>query len=341
MGTIVGGCTRRIQTRFCLPLTDAGKADEVSAYLATMDTKSPLGEFLQARRARLSPDDVGLPRYGDRRRVPGLRREELAMLAGVSAGYYTRLEQGQSLNASPEVLDSIARAMRLTSAERDHLHVLSATPTRTAGGVPDRARGATADRRYGPERRYEPERVPAELRTLLAAMEQVPALVVGRRNDVLAWNRAGHALLAGHVDFGAPDQHGAGHPDAGPNLSRLVFLDAHTRALYQDWTKKARAAVGNLRVMTARNPGDAGLAALVGELAIASADFARMWAEHSIEPCDSEIYELDHPVVGRLTVTQQTLRIPQQPNQSLVTMTAEPGSPSAAALTMLQHTMSR
>jgi transcriptional regulator with XRE-family HTH domain len=328
---------RRIQTRFCLPLTGAGRDGGLCAYLATMDARSPLGEFLQARRARLSPDDVGLPRYGDRRRVPGLRREELAMIAGVSAGYYTRLEQGQSLNASAEVLDSIARAMRLTPAERDHLHVLSAT----AG---DRVR-----------MRDHVEQVPTELRTLLATMVQVPALVVGRRNDVLAWNRAGHALLAGHMDFGpansgAMDSGPAGSDPvgsgpvgsgAGANLSRLVFLDAHTRALYRDWPKKAHAAVGNLRVMTARNPGDAGLAALVGELAIASAEFARMWAEHSVEPCASEVYELDHPVVGRLTVTQQTLRIPQEPDQSLITITAEPGSPSAAALTMLQHAVLR
>jgi transcriptional regulator with XRE-family HTH domain len=287
-----------------------------------MDARSSLGEFLQARRARLSPDDVGLPRYGDRRRVPGLRREELAMLAGVSAGYYTRLEQGQSLNASAEVLDAIARAMRLTPAERDHLHVLSGTAgTRVTMRDPA-------------------EQVPAELGALLAAMAQVPALVVGRRNDVLAWNRAGHALLAGHVEFGAADS-GAVGSGAGANLSRLVFLDAHTRALYREWPRKARAAVGNLRVMTARDPGDAGLAALVGELAIASPEFARMWAEHGVEPCASEAYELDHPVVGRLTVTQQTLRIPQEPGQSLITITAEPGSPSAAALTMLQHTMSR
>jgi transcriptional regulator with XRE-family HTH domain len=280
-----------------------------------MEARSALGEFLQARRAQLSPDDLGLPRYGERRRVPGLRREELALLAGVSAGYYTRIEQGQSPNASPEVLDAIATAMRLTTAEREHLHTLSSTAGRRA-------------RRSAPPE----EHAPADLHTLLAAMGDVPALVLGRRNDVLAWNRAGHALLAGHLDFASP-----GDPDDRPNMTRLVFLDAHTRALYRDWPAKARAVIGNLRIMTARDPGDAGLAALVGELAIESADFARRWAEHTVEPCGRDVYELEHPLVGDLTITQQTLRVAQEPHQSLVTITAEPGSASAAALSMLRQ----
>ncbi|MFD8519049.1 helix-turn-helix domain-containing protein [Streptomyces capillispiralis] len=280
-----------------------------------MERRSPLGEFLMARRAQLGPDDVGLPRYGDRRRVPGLRREELAMLAGVSAGYYTRLEQGQSLNASAEILDAIATALRLTTAEREHLHVLSAAASHRPGPETPRTEHASAD-----------------LRTLLAAMSDVPALVLGRRNDVLAWNRAGHALLAGHLDPASPDD-----PDTRPNMSRLVFLDAHTRALYRDWPAKARAVVGNLRILTARNPGDARLAELVGELAIHSAAFARMWSEHTVDPCGRDVYDLAHPVVGDLTLTQQTLYVPQEPHQSLVTFTAEPGSPSATALTVLRQ----
>lgn len=268
-----------------------------------------------ARRARLSPDDVGLPRYGERRRVPGLRREELAMLAGVSAGYYTRLEQGQSLNASAEVLDAIAAALHLNPAEREHLHVLSTT-------MGHRNRGATP-----PE-----EHASADLRILLSAMGQVPAVVVGRRNDVLAWNRAGHALLAGHLEPAAPDD-----PDTRPNLSRLVFLDAHTRALYRDWPAKARAVVGNLSILTARNPDDGPLAALVGELAIHSPEFAALWAEHTVEPCSRDVYELAHPVVGNLTVTQQTFHVPQEPHQSLVAFTVEPGSASSTALTVLHQ----
>ncbi|WP_305783785.1 helix-turn-helix domain-containing protein [Symbioplanes lichenis] len=279
-----------------------------------MDVRSPLGEFLQARRARLRPEDVGLPRYGDRRRVPGLRREELALLAGVSAGYYTRIEQGQSQGASPEVLDAIATAMRLTTPEREHLHDLSASAGhRSAPPAP-------------PVEECDPD-----LRTLLTAMTDVPALVVGRRNDVLAWNRAGHALLAGHLDPASPDD-----PRTRPNMSRMVFLDAHTRALYRNWDSKARAVVGNLRIMTARHRGDAALAGLVGELAIESPDFATLWAGHIVQSCARDVFDLAHPLVGELTVTQQSLRVPGESGQVLVTMTAEPGTSSAEALTLLR-----
>jgi transcriptional regulator with XRE-family HTH domain len=280
-----------------------------------MDDRSPLGEFLQARRAQLSPEDVELPRYGARRRVPGLRREELALLAGVSAGYYTRLEQGQSLNASREVLDAIAGAMQLTAAEREHLHILSSMGSPHVRPAPP------------PE-----ERVAEGMRTLLAAMAGVPALVVGRRNDVLAWNPGGHALFAGHLPDTAPDD-----PDTRPNMSRLVFLDAHTRCLFRNWNNKARAVVGNLRAMAARNPGDTDLATLIGELAIESPDFARLWAEHTVEPCGSNLYDLAHPIVGKLTVMQQTMTVTPERGQSLIAITAAEGSSSAAALTMLHQ----
>ncbi|MEU5460380.1 helix-turn-helix domain-containing protein [Streptomyces althioticus] len=281
------------------------------------DRTSPLGAFLKARRARLSPDDVGLPRYGDRRRVPGLRREEVALLAGVSAGYYTRLEQGQQANASPEVLDALARALRLSPPERDHLLDLSST----AG---HRTRRPTAPGGA--------ETASADLRTLLTTMAaHVPALVVGRRNDVLAWNGTGHALLAPHLDVAAPDD-----PGTRPNLSRLVFLDAPTRALYRDWPAKARAVVGNLRILAARNPGDTHLAALITELTARSAEFVTIWDAHTVDPCGRDAHTLAHPVVGELTVIQQTFDIPKEPHQSLVTFTAEPGSPSAAALEALK-----
>ncbi|MFZ4183532.1 helix-turn-helix transcriptional regulator [Streptomyces sp. R02] len=281
-----------------------------------MDRTSPLGAFLKARRARLSPDDVGLPRYGDRRRVPGLRREEVALLAGVSAGYYTRLEQGRQANASPEVLDALATALHLTTAERDHLRDLSSTPGhRIRAAAPGGA-----------------ETVFADLRTLLTTMGHVPALVVGRRNDVLAWNRSCHALLAAHLDFTAPDD-----PGTRPNLTRLVFLDAPTRALYRDWPAKARAVVGNLRILTARNPGDAHLADLITELRVLSREFTAFWDAHPVAPCGRDVYDLVHPAVGELTVTQQTFDVPKEPHQSLVTFTAEPGSPSAAALAALDQ----
>ncbi len=190
-----------------------------------MDAKRRLGEFLQTRRAQLRPEDAGVVTYGDRRRVPGLRREELALLAGVSASYYSRLEQGHSTNASVEVLDAIAGALRLDDTERRHLHELAAG-TRPGGQTRGRAR------------RPAPEAVTGELRQLMAALGDVPAVLLGRRSDVLAWNRTGHALFAGHLDPGSPDR-----PQHRPNMARLVFLDAHTADLYADWPRKARAVV--------------------------------------------------------------------------------------------------
>ncbi|GAB3855811.1 helix-turn-helix domain-containing protein [Dactylosporangium cerinum] len=276
-----------------------------------MDAKRRLGEFLQTRRSQLRPQDAGVTTFGDRRRVPGLRREELALLAGVSASYYSRLEQGHSTNASAEVLDAIAGALRLDDAERRHLHELA------AGG---RAR----------PRRPAPEVVTAELRQLIAALGDVPAVLLGRRSDVLAWNRTGHALFAGHLDPGAPDR-----PRDRPNLARLVFLDAHTAELYADWPRKARAVVATLRMASGRHPDDPLLAALVGELSVGSADFATMWADHRVKAGGAAVHGMRHPLVGAMTVTQQTLRTEQ--DQHLVVATAEPGSPSQAALTLLAH----
>lgn len=272
-----------------------------------------LGDFLQARRAALRPEDVGLPDYGDRRRVPGLRREELAMLAGVSASYYTRLEQSQSVGASAEVLDAVGRALRLDEAELQHLHDLA-----------DSAKRRTVARRPPVEHA---DRATLEL---LAALGDVPALVSGRRSDILAWNRLGHALFAGHLDPDAPAD-----PAHRPNLPRLVFLDAHTRDLYPNWPDKARAVVRNLRLVAGRHPDDALLTSLIGELTMSSPEFATMWADHRVRPCDMDVYEMHHPLVGSLTVTQQSLRPPRHEDWLVVVATAEPGSSSQAALHLL------
>ncbi|MDH6624759.1 transcriptional regulator with XRE-family HTH domain [Streptomyces sp. LBL] len=280
-----------------------------------MNNHGHLADFLQARRGQLRPEDVGLQTYGERRRVPGLRREELAMLAGISAPYYTRLEQGQSHNASREVLDAIANALRLDDSERAHLHAL-----------------ANAPRRGRPAGRPRAERIPRATSALLAAIEGTPAIVMGRRSDVLAWNRQGHGLFAGHLDLGSPDE-----PGRRPNMARLVFLDAHTRDLYTDWPAKARAVVGNLRLTAGRYPDDPLLAGLIGELTMGSPEFATMWADHRIVACDAADYEMRHPLVGTLTVTQQTLQSPQGNGPALVVAIADPGSPSATALNLLAH----
>lgn len=257
---------------------------------------------------------MGLTGYGDRRRVPGLRREELALLAGVSASYYARLEQGYSQNASPEVLDAIARALRLNDGERRHLHELAAGA---------RARPAA--------RRSAPERMTPELEQLVEAMGDTPALVLGRHSDVLAWNRTGHALFAGHVDPADPDR-----PRGRPNMARLVFLDEHTRELYADWPAKARAVVGTLRVAAGRRPGDAAIAALVGDLTVRSTEFAEMWAAHRVKTGGDATYVMRHPLVGELTVTQQALTTEQ--GRTVVVATTERGSPSREAMSLLAHT---
>ncbi|WP_437049978.1 helix-turn-helix domain-containing protein [Streptomyces sp. enrichment culture] len=276
-----------------------------------MDGRTQLGDFLQTRRSQLRPQDIGMPTYGERRRVPGLRREELALLAGVSTSYYTRLEQGQSLRASPEVLDAIAGALRLDESERRYLHDL-----------------ARAGRQRTRGRRPAPERVPEATRQFLDALGTIPAIVLGRRSDVLAWNRLGHALFAGHLDFGAPDL-----PARRPNMARLVFLDDHARDLYADWPSKARAMVGNLRLVAAQHPEDAALHALLGELSAKSPEFASMWADHRVKACTAADYEMRHPLVGPLTVIQQAMSSGRGP--VVVVATAEAGSPSQAALALL------
>jgi transcriptional regulator with XRE-family HTH domain len=278
-----------------------------------MSTPSPLGETLQAWRSRVSPEDVGLPTYGERRRVAGLRREELALLAGVSASYYTRLEQGQSKNASPEVLDAIATALRLTEAERQHLTAL-----------------AEGGRRRVPSKRPPAEHLDPALAGLLGVIGDVPAVVLGRRNDVLGWNPMGHALLAGHLDPQAPE-------DARnrPNMLEMHFLDPHNRELYVDWQAKGRAIAGNLQLVSGRHPDDPLLASLIGRLSMNSPEFACYWGDHRVKPCPTADYELRHPLVGPLTVTQQSLRSVQSPDQILVTCTAPAGSASAEAITLL------
>ena len=279
-----------------------------------MDGPGPLGEYLQARRARIRPQDVGLRDFGVRRRVQGLRRDEVAQLAGVSVSYYTRLEQGISRGASPEVLEAIAGALQLDVHEREHVERL-----------------AGAARRAPRARRPRPERVSDETRDLMRALDGVPALVLGRRTDVLAWNHLGHALLAGHADPAAVDD-----VANRPNMSRMVFLDGHSRELYRDWWRKARAVVGNLRIAVGRHPDDRDLAALIGELTMKSPEFVSLWADHRIAPCDAASYDLHHPVVGALTVTQQTLAIARSPEQSLIVVTTAERSPSEQALMLLR-----
>ncbi|MEV6210001.1 helix-turn-helix transcriptional regulator [Kitasatospora sp. NPDC051914] len=275
-----------------------------------MSTASSLNDFLRSRRARLRPQDVSLPEYGGARRVAGLRREELAQLAGVSVDYYTRMEQGRVANPSEAVLDSLARALRLTEDETRHLHQL-ARPRRTAGSA-----------RPQPPR---PQKVRPMLQRLLDELHDVPAFVMGRRMDVLAWNAAACALLG---DYSLLDP-------AERNVARITFLDPAARTLYADWTSCARENVAYLHLQAGQRPDDPLLASLIGELSVKSQDFRRWWAEHPVQDKTSGTKRFHHPLVGDLELAYETLRTADDPDQALITYAADPGTPSHDALHML------
>ncbi|GIG69408.1 helix-turn-helix transcriptional regulator [Phytomonospora endophytica] len=269
---------------------------------------SELGDFLRTRRARLNPEEVGLTSYGARRRVPGLRREELAQLAGVSVAYYTRLEQGQSRNASDSVLDAVARALRLDDDERAHLLHLARPVKKRRPPVarPETARTAT--------------------RQLIEALDGVPAAVLDRRTNVLAWNRFGHALLAGHLAF-----------DDRPNLARLLFLDPHTRELYPRWDEEARVAIASLRMVAGENPEDRALAELIGELSMKSGEFTSLWARHPVRTCTFGVKLLHHPLVGELELNFENMVLPDDSGQRVLMYSAAPGSPARGGLDLLRE----
>ncbi len=258
-----------------------------------------VGTFLRSRRARLQPGDVRLPEFG-RRRVPGLRREELAQLAGVSVDYYVRLEQGRGLHVSDSILDAVATALRLSEAERDHLRLL-ARPRHDADGADD-AR----------------QEVAPTLRRLLETMEGVPAFVLGRRTDVLGWNALADAVFG----FSAL-------PLGERNSARFTFIHPEAHVLYPDWRTVAAETVAYLALDAGRHPGDPQLERLVGELAIASETFRELWARHDILEQSQGPKRVAHPVAGELEFEYQTLLPPDDPDQFLVTLV--PGVASATS----------
>lgn len=286
------------------------------AHLQRAAKNNELGDFLRTRRAAVSPQDAGIATWGTRR-VPGLRREELAHLAGVSVNYYTRLEQGQSTNASNAIIEALARALQLEEAERTHLYTL--------------ARPTTAK----PRRTAHIETPISGAVHLLASMPNVPALLLGRRNDVLAWNALGHVLLAGHLDLSAPER-----PTTRPNQLRLLFLDPHTRELYRDWADEAALAVSSLRYTAAQYPDDRLLAELIGDLSIHSPEFTRLWAKHDVRLCSSGTKRLHHPEIGDLDLHYEVLHLPDSQGQRILTHTAVEESAAADALSLLHPTSS-
>ncbi|XRQ05663.1 helix-turn-helix transcriptional regulator [Actinomadura welshii] len=248
-----------------------------------------LGAFLRARRGRVTPEHAGIS-GGRRRRVSGLRREELAQLAGISVDYYVRLEQGRATQPSPEVLDALAGALRLDEAERRYLVTLAGAGTR----------GAAANARNGA--------LPVSplLRRLLDGMAGFPAFVTNHRLDVVAWNALGGELIGG---LGTPS-------GRDPNNARYLFLDPASRTVHPDWEDRAREAVGQLRVSTGRRPGDRDLAALVSGLSARSPDFRRIWDSGEVVMCGAGRKRLRHPEAGLLTLDYETLHVPAAPDET-------------------------
>ena len=273
-----------------------------------MDARSEIREFLTSRRARLKVTDVGLPDFGQRR-VPGLRREEVAVLAGVSVPYYERLERGDASGASESVLDAVARALRLDDAERGHLFDLA----RAVQPLTPPSRRRPAKRTSRPW-----------LQQILDAITGVPAVLVNDRQDFLAANALGRALYADMFDG-----------QERPNSARFIFLDPRAHDLYPDWDSVARDVVAALRSAAGRTPNDRALSDLVGELSTRSEDFRQYWARHDVRSHLSGGKRMHHPQVGDMELRYTGLDVVPNSDLTIYAYTAEPGTPSAAALSLL------
>lgn len=276
-----------------------------------MDTSHGIREFLTSRRSKLTPELVGLPDFGGRRRVPGLRREEVALLAGMSVEYYTRLERGTATGVSEGILDGISCALRLDDAERTHLYDL----VRAANNGAHPARGRAPVR---------PKRVSRATRQLLDAMTGVPALVQNGRLDVLGVNALGRALFADM--FTEADT---------PNFARYLFLDPRSTAFYRDWQESAEQLVALLRIETGRSPYDRELSDLIGELSTRSDVFRTLWATHDVREHRVGAKRIHHESLGDVELDYQALGVSEEPGLHLIAFTAPAGSASAVALQLL------
>jgi transcriptional regulator with XRE-family HTH domain len=275
-----------------------------------VDTGNEIREFLTSRRARITPERAGLPVYGSGpRRVPGLRREEVALLAGVSVDYYTRLERGQAAGVSETVLEALARALQLDDAERAHLFDLA-----RAGQSAARSR-----------RRRASQHVRPSVQRMLDAMTGAPAFVRNDRMDILAANRLGEALYSEHFS----------DPRRPVNSARFIFLDPRAPGFYLDWARVAHDAVAVLRSAAGRDPHDRDLSELVGELSLQSELFRTHWAAHNVRFHDTGDKRFHHPGVGDLSLTFETMRLLADPQLTMFVYTAEAGSKSEEALGLL------
>ena len=275
---------------------------------------SELGRFLRARRAAVTPAEAGIAVGPGLRRTPGLRREELATLAGVSVAYYARLERGTEKRPSPSVIDALAGALRLGETEHEHLSGLAALAGRAA-----RAPRTPAGRS-----------VPPGVRLLLESLRPNPAHVVGRTGDLLAHNPGGLRLLAGMADW----------PAGQRNIARYLFLHPASRELFGDWDNQVRGCVGRLRALAGTDPGAPGLTRLLGELLLGSPEFARLWERYDVTGHSHGSKTFRHPDVGDLALGYQGLAVSGGDGQIMVVYYAEPGTPEHDALVLLDMTAS-
>jgi transcriptional regulator with XRE-family HTH domain len=277
--------------------------------VVAVDNRGEIREFLASRRARVTPERAGLPVYGGTRRVPGLRREEVAILAGVSVDYYTRLERGNLRGVSESVLEALARALQLDDAERAHLFDLA------------RAAGPTTRTR----RRSAQQKVRPSVQRILDAMTGAPAFVQNGRLDILAENPLGRALYSEmYADPLRPANH-----------ARFIFLNPRAREFYADWERAANDTVAILRSEAGRDPYDRGISDLVGELSTRSDEFRTRWAAHNVRIHRTGVKHFHHPVVGDLGLTFEMLSLSADPGLNLLTYSAEPGTRSEEALNLL------
>ncbi|MDN5687445.1 MAG: helix-turn-helix transcriptional regulator [Brachybacterium sp.] len=278
-----------------------------------MDNRAEVREFLMSRRAKVSPQDAGLP-VGGGRRVPGLRRSEVAMLAGVSVEYYAKLERGAIAGASASVLDALSAALQLNETERTHLLDLA----RASDGIPTSGR---------PRRRSAaaPAPVRPALRWTLDSLTDGVAFVRDQYQDLIATNALGRAFYSPLIGDGGRT----------PNLARFQFLDPASTDFYPDWERFAQMCVGSMRVEAGKNPHDATLQDLVGELSTRSDTFRRLWGAHDVLTHGSGTKRFCHPVVGELSVAYEELALTAEPGRALIVYTAEPGSPSQQRMRLL------
>jgi transcriptional regulator with XRE-family HTH domain len=274
-----------------------------------VDNRDDIREFLASRRARITPEQAGLPDFGGSRRVAGLRRAEVAMLAGVSPDYYTRLERGNLSGVSDSVLDALSRALRLDEAERSHLYDLA----RAAGP-------AARSRRRPPKQHIRPG-----TQHLLDAMTDAPAFVRNGRLDILAANSLAETLYSPAFDTAARPV----------NLARFCFLDRRAEDFYPDWNDAANTTVALLRTEAGRDPYDKALTDLVGELATRSDDFRVRWAAHDVRLHHTGVKRFLHPIAGRLELGFEAMPMPADPGLTLTAYSAEPGTPAADGLRLL------